>query len=333
MVLIRAIVDRLRASSEIAAAGLATALPATNDSGTASFAAEGWGPEKRDFARATPVSVTPGYFGALGMRLVSGRLLEDQDTDRVARVVVVNATLARTYFGSDDAVGRRFRFVGQRGQISPDAPWITIVGVVSDVAEDGLDAPVRPQIYQCLWQISNLNLAVVAKGRFGPPSAAAVRNAVQAADPNLPLYAVRTGEELLARQLAQRRFATYLIYAFALVALFLAAFGLHGVIAYGVRQRTHEIGVRIALGATASRVIALILGQAARVTAVGMAIGLVGALLASRLVTTMLFNVRATDPWLLGGVMLILGVVVGCGTLGAALRASRIEAASALRQE
>jgi ABC-type antimicrobial peptide transport system permease subunit len=144
---------------------------------------------------------------------------------------------------------------------------------------------------------------------------------------------VRTGEELLASQLAQRRFATYLIYAFAFAALFLAAFGLHGVIAYGVRQRTHEIGVRVALGATASRVIALVLGEAARVTALGVVIGLAGALVVSRMLTAMLFNVRATDPWLVGGVVLILGAVAGCGTFGAALRASRIEAAAALRQE
>jgi putative ABC transport system permease protein len=333
LVVMRAIVDRLRASTEVSDAGLATALPATGDSGTTSFTADGWGAEKRDFARATAITVSPGYFGALGMRRVAGRLLEDQDTDRVGRVVVINETLARTYFAGEDPVGRRFQYVGQRGQIPRDAPWITIVGVVSDVAEDGLETPVRPQIYQCLWQVSNLNLAIVASGRHGAPSAAAVRSAVQAADPNLPVYAIRTGDELLERLLAQRRFATYLIYAFALAALFLAAFGLHGVIAYSVRQRTHEIGVRIALGATVARVIGLVLGQAARVTALGMVIGLGGALLASRLVATMLFNVRPTNPWLLGAVVAILGAVVGCGTFGAALRASRIEAATALRQE
>ena len=160
-----------------------------------------------------------------------------------------------------------------------------------------------------------------------------MQQAVQSADPNLPIYAVRTGEELVAAQLAPRRFATRLINAFALAALLLAAFGLHGVIAYAVRQRTHEIGVRVALGATASRVVALILGEAARMTVQGAVIGLAGAFVVSRMMTAMLFNVRATDPWLVGGVVLILGAVVGCGTVGAALRASRIEAAAALRQE
>jgi putative ABC transport system permease protein len=150
---------------------------------------------------------------------------------------------------------------------------------------------------------------------------------------NLPVYAVRTGSELFASQLAQRRFATHLIDAFAIAALCLAAFGLHGVIAYGVRQRTHEIGVRVALGATAGRVMALVLGQAARLMAAGVAIGLTVTLVVSRLMTTMLFNVRASDPATLAAVVVLLGSVVGLATLGAARRAARIEAAVALRQE
>jgi predicted permease len=333
VVLIRSVIERLQALPDVAAAGMATALPALNDSGTASFAVEGWTPDRRDSATATFVAVTPGYFRALDMRLTAGRLLQDSDNQRAPRAVVVNETFARTYFGPEGAVGRRFRFVGRRGQVTPDVPWIAIVGVVADVAEDGLDHPVRPQIYQSLWQVSGLALALVAKGQSAPPASAAVRRAVLEADPNLPLYAVRSGEELLATQLAQRRFTTYLVNVFGLSALFLAAFGLHGVIAYSVRQRTHEIGIRIALGATAGRVIALILGQAIRVTALGLALGLAGALAASQLVSTMLFNVRPGDPGMLAAVGVVLALVVGCGTVGAALRAARIEAAVALRQE
>ena len=333
VVMIRNVIDRLQASSEIAHAGIVTALPGVNDSGTASFAVEGWTPDQRDLATATPVTATPGYFRALGISLVSGRLIEDSDDERAPRAVVVNQTLARTYFGQDNAVGKRFRFVGRRGQVAANAPWITIVGVVRDVAEDAVDAPVRPQIYQSLWQVSNLALVIVAQGRTSVPSAAVIRNAVQDTDPNLPVYALRSGEELLATQLAQRRFATHLIDAFAIAALCLAAFGLHGVISYGVRQRTHEIGIRVALGATTSRVMAMVLGQAARLTAVGVAIGLVIALLASRLMATMLFNVKASDPITLAGVVALLGVVVGLATFGAARRAARIEAAVALRQD
>jgi predicted permease len=332
-VLIRNIVDRLQALPDVAVAGMATSLPALNDSGTASITLEGWTPDRSDPAAAAFAAVTPGYFRALDMRLIAGRLLEDADDQRAPAAVVVNETLARTYFGSEGAVGRRFRFTGRRGQVSADAPWITIVGVVADIAEDGVDRPVRPQVYQSLWQVSRLGLAVVAKGHSAPPSNASVRRAVLEADPNLPLYAVRSGEELLATQLAQRRFATYLVNVFGLSALLLAALGLHGVIAYGVRQRTHEIGIRIALGATAGRVVALVLGQAVRVTAIGLAIGLAGAIVASQLVRTMLFDVRPGDPWMLAAVAVLLALAVGCGTLGAALRAARIEAAVALRQD
>jgi hypothetical protein len=148
VVLMRGIIERLTRSADIEAAGMTTALPATTDSGTASFALEGWTSDRRDLAAATPVSVTPGYFRALGIRLVSGRLLQDTDDTRTERAAVVNETFVRTYLEGANPVGRRFRFVGRRGQVPGSAPWTTIVGVVGDVKEDGLDAPVRPQIYQ-----------------------------------------------------------------------------------------------------------------------------------------------------------------------------------------
>jgi putative ABC transport system permease protein len=332
-VLIRAIIERLAAAPGIAHAGMATALPLANDSGTQSFAAEGWPADRRDLATATSVAVTPGYFPALGMRLVAGRLLEDRDDVRVARAVVVNESLVRVHFDGADPVGRRIRYIGARGQVPANAPWFTIVGVVSDANEDGLDEPVRPQIYRSLWQQSGLNLAIVARGTSRMPPVESVRQAVQGADPNLPLYAVRSGEDLVSTELAQRRFAARLINVFAVTALFLAAFGLHGVIAYSVRQRTHEIGVRVALGASAGRVMSLVLAQAAGLTIVGIAIGVGAALMAARLLTALLFNVSASDPLTLLAVVLLLGVVVGFATLITARRAARIEAAVALRQE
>jgi predicted permease len=333
VVLMKGIIDRLRAMPGVAHAGMATALPAIADTGTASIAIDGRPSDPRELAMATLVRATAGYFEAMRIPLLAGRLIDETDGPAAPRTVVVNDTLARTYFAGQTAVGKRFRFVGQRGQIPADAPWITIVGVVGDVKEDGLDLPVRPQVYGSLWQASTLSLIIVAQGETAPPPPAVIRRAVHEADPNLPLYAVRTGDELLARQLAQRTFTTYLVNAFALSALLLAAFGLHGVIAYGVKQRTHEIGIRVALGATSSRVVALVLGQAARLTIVGVLAGLAGVVVASRLMTTLLFNVGATDPFVLAAVVTLLGVVVGFGTLGAALRAARIEAAVALRQE
>jgi putative ABC transport system permease protein len=264
---------------------------------------------------------------------VSGRLIEESDDGRVGPAVVVNESLVRARFGGVDPVGRRFRFMGSRGQVPADAPWFTIVGVVSDVKEDGLDDPVRPQIYRSLWQQSSLNLAIVVRGSSTTPSSETMRQAAQHADPNLPLYAIRSGEDLLATELAQRRFAARLINVFAATALFLAALGLHGVIAYSVRQRTHEIGVRVALGASSARVMSLVLAQAAGLTAVGIIIGVAAALMAARLLTAMLFNVSASDPLTLVAVVLLLGTVATLATLITARRAARIDAAVALRQE
>ena len=333
VVLMRAILERLTRSGDIDSAGVTTALPATNDSGTASFALEGWTTDRRDLAAATPVSVTPGYFRALGIQLISGRLLQDSDDTHADRAVVVNETFVRTYLDGGTPVGRRFHFVGRRGQVPAQAPWITIVGVVHDVKEDGLDAPVRPQIYQSLWQGSTLGLGLVVRGRNTTPPLSLVQAAVLDADPGLPIYAVRSGNQLVAAQLSQRLFATRLINVFAGAALFLAAFGLHGVIAYGVRQRTREIGIRVALGATALRVVGLVLGQAARLTLVGIVLGIAGAVALSRLIATMLFGASFTDPFTIASVIVVLAAVVGMATLGAARRATRIEAAVALRQE
>jgi predicted permease len=333
VVLMRAVVDRLRALPDVSHAGMATALPVTEDTGTASFAVEGWTPDRRDLATATMASVTPGYFPALGVKLIAGRLIEDSDDERSVRAAVVNETLAKAYFPGEDPVGRRFRFVGRRGQVPPNASWLTIVGVVGDVREDGLDGPVRPQVYQSLWQASGLSLAIVARGASRPPSADMLQRAVREADPDLPVYAIRDGDALLVDQLAQRRFATLLINVFAAAALFLSAFGLHGLIAYAVRQRTHEIGLRIALGATAGGVVALVLGQAARLALVGVGIGLAGALALGHLISAMLFGVTARDPWTLGGVVVTLMAVTGAATIGAARRAARIEPGIALRQE
>ena len=328
----RRLLDHLATAPDIQAAGLATSLPATTDSGTTAFAVDGWTPDRRDLAAATVISVTPGYFPTLGMSLVSGRLLDDTDDDRRPRAAVVNETFARTYFAGAVPAGARFHFVGRRGQVPANAPWISIVGVVADVREDALDAPVRPAIYQSLWQTSTLNMALVARGRTGPPSPHSLDAALAAADHNLPLYAVRTGDGLVASQLAQRLFATRLINAFAAAALLLAAFGLHGVTAYGVRQRTHEIGVRVALGATAVRIMGLVLGQAAKLTAIGVAIGLLSAAVTSRLMGALLFGAHSSDPLLLSAVVLILAAVVGAATVGAARRAARIDAAVALRE-
>lgn len=331
--LIRRVIDSVKSSPGIEAVGLGMSMPLVSDSNTTAFAAEGWTPDRRELATTTLTSVTPGYFRALRVQLARGRLLADSDDDRAPRAIVVNEQFAKTYFPGENVIDKRVRFVSGRGQPPPNAPWLTIVGLIRDIKEDGVDAPVRPQIYQSLWQNSNLNLGIVARGDGFIPEGDIIRRALQSADANLPLYAVRTGEELLAADLAQRRFAATLVNVFASAALLLAALGLHGVIAFGVRQRLHEFGLRVALGATAGRILTLVLAQGARLAAAGVAIGVLATLALSRFVSSLLFNVNARDPLTLGAVVAVLTIVVGAATAAAAYRATRVEGTVALRGE
>jgi len=332
--LIRRIVERLQASPGVAHAGFSTTLPLVEDGiRPVAFAAEGWSPDKTESARASLVPVSPGYFSALGIRASDGRLIADHDHERAPRVAVLNETAARAYFPSEPPVGRRFRFVGRRGQIPADAPWITIVGVVPDVREEGIDAAIAPVMYLSLWQNSNLALTVVAKGTTSHPPADVIRSAIQQADPNVPIFATRSVDELVDRGLAQRRFAARLIAAFALMALALASVGLHSVIAYNVKLRTHEIGVRLALGATAAQIRRMILGEGMRLATLGVMAGVAGAVLLSRVLATLLFEVTARDPLTLTAVVALLLAVVAAATFAAARRVSRIDLAIALRPE
>ena len=332
--LIRRIIERLEASPGVAHAGFSTTLPLVEDGiRPTAFAAEGWSPDKSDSARASLVPVSPGYFRALGITPVSGRVIADQDDERAQRVVVLNETAARAYFPEESPVGRRFRFVGRRGQVPADAPWLTIVGVVPDVREEGIDAAVAPVMYLSLWQNSNLALTVVAKGTTALPPADLIRTAIQQADPNVPIFATRSVDELMDRGLAQRRFAARLIAAFALMALALASFGLHSVIAYNVKLRTHEIGVRLALGATAGQIRRMVLGEGMRLATVGVVVGVIGAVLLSRVLATLLFEVPPRDPLTLSAVVGLLLAVVALATFAAARRVGSIDLAIALRPE
>ena len=246
---------------------------------------------------------------------------------------MLNETAAHAYFPEESPVGRRFRFVGRRGQVPADAPWLTIVGVVPDVREEGIDAAVAPVMYMSLWQTSNLALTVVAKGTTALPPADLIRTAIQQADPNVPIFATRSVDELMDRGLAQRRFAARLIAAFALMALALASFGLHSVIAYNVKLRTHEIGVRLALGATAGQIRRMVLGEGMRLATVGVVVGVIGAVLLSRVLATLLFEVPPRDPVTLSAVVGLLLAVVALATFAAARRVGSIDLAIALRPE
>jgi len=278
--------------------------------------------------RAHDRVVAGDYFRAMGVPLVAGRLLGEGDRDGRPLVVVVNRTMARRYWPDQGPVGKRVRLMGE-GQ-----PWREVVGVVEDVRHWGLQSEVRPEMYLPLPQKPAPFLNLVVRSRAAPGELVpAMREQLRAVDPNVPLSAATTLEDVLDASVAPRRFYMALLAVFAAVALGLACVGLYSVVSFSVAQRTREIGVRMALGANATDVWRLVLGQGLRHTAAGIAVGLAGAVGLTRFLQAVLFGVSATDPITFGSVALILtAVAVGACWLPAR-RATRVEPMAALRHE
>jgi putative ABC transport system permease protein len=273
-------------------------------------------------------AVSPEYFTVFGIPLVRGRLLAATDRPGAPGVAVVNAAFVRTFVGPGDPLGRRLR----RG---PGMPAIEIVGVVSDIRRGGRMSDLEPQVYLPAAQIELYPLALsdLALRVDGPPQsyADAVRAAIWAVDPNQPVTNVRTLEEVLALRLAERHFQTFLFALFAALALALAAVGVYSVVDYSVRQRTAEIGLRLALGANASGILRWVIGQSFGVVCAGALAGLAGAFWLSRFVRTLLFGVEPTDVVTYAAAALVLAGVALAASALAARRATRIDPATALR--
>jgi putative ABC transport system permease protein len=277
--------------------------------------------------------VSPGYFAAMHIPLLRGRLLEDGDRAGASRAVVVNEALVRAELPGVDPIGERIRFAREVS----DA-WMTIVGVVGDVKHLGLDRPQEPTVYVPHAQNSNPwhrwgELVVRAPGRAQSELVHEVRERVRAVDPLLPVTRVRMLSEVVQRSLDPRRFELGVLGSFALLALLLSATGVYGLIAYGVTRRVPELGLRKALGAPDRRVLGLVLGESAALTGCGVLPGLAGGAAAGRLMRGLLYGIEARDPVALGTAAM---VVLQVGLLAAALpavRAARIEPGVALRAE
>jgi predicted permease len=271
-------------------------------------------------------SVTPGYFQAVGIPLVRGRLIEASDWAENVPVMVVNETMARLYFPDEDPIGE---FLGV-----PMAGRIEIVGIVGDVRHASLQSEVQPEMYVSYQQFSLSDMTVVVHSESDPASIAAiVRERIRALDPALPLTQTATMEELISESLAQPRFNMILLVGLAASALLLAAVGIYGVVAYSVVQRTGEIGVRMALGADAGATRALVIGRAMTVVAVGVAAGLAVTALVARLIAGLLYGVGPNDPLtLVVGAAVLLAIAAFAAAVPAA-RATRIDPVVALRAE
>ena len=276
--------------------------------------------------------VSPGYFETMGIPLRRGRLFDAHDVDGVpVRPVLINESFAKAKFPGRDPIGQRLRIGG-----SPTRTWDVIIGVVGDVKQTSLAVSRSDAVYvttaQWLWADGTQWLVVRTHGDVAA-LAPAIRQAIWSVDKDQPIVRVSTMDDLLAASAAERRFALFLFGAFALVALALAAAGIYGVLSGSVAERTREIGVRSALGASRRRILALVVRQGMILTALGVAIGLAGAIAASQAIAAMLFGVSRLDlVTYVGVIALLAGVsVVACSV--PAIRASRIDPMSALRQE
>ena len=338
----RRVFERLAALPGVEAAGGINVLPLGGQRGRMSFSIEGRPAAAGDTRVAEAALATPGYFRTLGIDLIRGRLFDDGEDAQKPTAIVVSESFVRRFFRDEDPIGKRIA-AGARVGVAPgplqqQAPnWMTIVGVVRDVKSSGLDTDAAPAIYRSVWQLSNLNLAAAVRVK-GDPSALAehVRRVVRSVDPNEPIFAVRTMDSVVANAVAQRRFTMLLLALFAATALILSAIGIYGVMAYFVSQRTHEFGVRIALGATPADVIRLVLGQGVRLAAAGVTVGVVGAVLllrATQAVTSQLYGVDAKDPLTFVALSATLTIVALLACYVPARRAIRVDPITALRYE
>jgi putative ABC transport system permease protein len=272
--------------------------------------------------------VTPGYFHLLGLTLVRGRLFNEFDNDTAPQVAVVNDAFARTYWPNENALGKRFK------STRPDAPWITVIGVIANARTESLAQADVPQLYLNLYQTGAKHLAILLRGHLNTARIAdEVRTQVQALDSTLPVFGAQTLTETVSASLSQRRFSLEVIALFALTALLLASIGVYGVISYLVTERTREIGIRLALGAQKSNILRVILQQGFQLAVAGAAIGIVCAVIVSHLMASLLYGVKPTDPLSFGGVAALFVGVALLACYLPARRAMKIDPMVALRHE
>ncbi len=321
------LVHRVSTLPGVEAAGITSMLP-LDANWTNSFFIEGRSITPGPHAHAAIVS--PQYFAAMRIPLLKGRVFSESDTATASKVAIIDQTLADTYLAGENPLGRRIALA------SPGQPvWREIVGVVTPVKHaDPLSKETKGQLYLPYEQAPQPVMSLAVRAAGDPTAlAGAIRNEVLQVDPEQPISQVKTMEQALDTFVAQPRFNMVLLAIFAGLALVLAAVGTYGVMAYSVTQRTHEIGLRMALGARTKDVLRLVLLQAIRIAGVGLAIGLIGAFIATRVLATMLYGVRSSDPLTFVVISLLLGGVAVIASYLPARRAAKVDPMVALRYE
>jgi predicted permease len=335
----RQLVERIRTLPGVEAAGVVRALPLATTIGDWGLDIDGYEEAPGRNAKGDWQIVTDGAFEAMGARLVRGRWFTAADTSRAQPVMVVNETMARTYWPNGEAIGGLVTVGG--GGMNVDQPRPVVVGIVADERHNGVTAAVKEKFYvpHSQWHlVTNGNLirnAFVVVRMAGDPMAAAppVRAVIREMDPALPVSAVRSMADVVATALATPRLTGFLLGTFAAIASALAVVGLYGVLSYLVARRTHEIGIRMAMGADRGQVLAMIVRRGVALAAIGIAVGLGAALALSRLVRGLLYDVTATDPVTFVLVPALLLMVAVLASLVPALRAVRVSPLVALRSE
>ncbi|HSO74851.1 MAG TPA: ABC transporter permease, partial [Blastocatellia bacterium] len=323
------VLQRVESLPGIEAAGVASAVPLTGWQNTSPFLIEGQ--QETTEAEESHVA-SPDYFRAMGIGLVAGRVFNDLDGAKSAKVAIVSQGLALRYWPDEDPIGKRIRLGGD-----PQEPWRTIVGIVGDIRQTGLDGEATREYYipykQDTWGMT-YDLTVVMRTTGDPLSlVGAAQEQVRAIDAELPVHHIRTMAQLRVQSSAPRRFLMLLLTSFGGVALMLAAVGIYGVISYGVSRRTHEIGIRLALGAQVSDVLKLVLRQGLILALIGIGTGLAGAWALTRAMSSLLFGVTATDPAIFAAISAVLAAVATLACYVPARRATKVDPMIALRYE
>jgi putative ABC transport system permease protein len=327
----RQLLGRLESLPGVERAGATSLLPLTRYNNSSAFTVEGRPPlPKGQETHAEWRSTSPSYLEAMSVPLRRGRYLSERDNREDApRVVLINEVMAQRFFAGEEPLGRRLDF----GDADEKGHW-EIVGVVGDVRHDGIEEVPRPEVYVAHAKSPRSSMSVVLRTTSDPEqSVAAAQAELRALDPDQPLFNVRTLDRVVREAIAPQRLATVNMLVFALIALALAAIGLYAVMSYAVAQRTHEIGVRMALGAEPRDILRLVVRQGMILTLVGLALGLGASLLLTRGMSKVLYGVSATDPLTFAGISLLLAAVAFAANYFPARRATRVDPMDALRYE
>lgn len=309
-------------------------LPVSGTGMALYFNIQGRPPKHNDYSLANYRAVSPDYFTALRVPLKQGRFFQSNDREDQPTVVIINSSLARTFFPDQSPLGQHLQIGGLPNSVNP---WMEIVGVVGDVKQ-ALASEASTELYIPYRQSDRirpvLSMSLIVRTGSDPMALAqSVQRVVHDIDPNQPVTKIRTMDENIANSIAEPRFRTLLLSIFAAIALVLAAIGIFSVMAYSVAQRTREIGVRVAMGASRAQIFRLILGYAIRLTVIGIVLGMSAALLLTRYVSTLLFQVSSYDPITLAGMAMVIMLVSISACYIPARRATHVDPVTALRQD